>query len=115
MPDNFSPELDVLREFIDNNNLRVNHSNIHLKSKCNFRTGRRNTNVYSDVIISFNNYNRECIVIIFKDFDVNFYPTVFLTPYQNIDIDEDALIIKGFFQNKRLGRYKVSIFPINKN
>ena len=112
MPDKFYPELDVLREFIENNNLYVNHSNIHLKSKCNFKTPRRQTDVDSDVIISFNNYNRECIVLIFKDFDQSFYPTVFLTPYQNIEIDDDVLIINGFFQNKKLGRYKVSISPL---
>lgn len=57
MPNNFLPELDVLREFIDINNLHINHSNIHLKSKCNFKTLRIHTDVYSDVIISFNNYN----------------------------------------------------------
>jgi hypothetical protein len=115
MSDKIYPELNVLREFIENNNLCVNHSNIHLKSKCNFKTPRRHTDVDSDVIISFNNYNRECIVIIFKDFDQNFYPTVFLTPYQNIDIDDEALIIKGFFQNRKLGRYTVSISPLNKS
>ena len=30
MPNNFLPVLDILREFIDINNLHINHSNIHL-------------------------------------------------------------------------------------
>lgn len=115
MSDKFYSDLDVLREFACINNLSVNHSNIQFKSKCNFKTARRQTNVNSRVILSFNNDKQECIVIILKDFDVNFYPTVFIVSYHNIALNESALIINGAFTNKNLGKYRVSILPLSQN
>lgn len=60
-------------------------------------------------MLIFDDELQEMKIIIIKDFDMNFYPTVFRRVYNEVSLIDGMLIIKGRFQNKKLGRYTVTI------
>lgn len=95
---------------ITNINLNsVNKSNITFQYKCMFQSARRMTSIISDVMILFDDELQEMKIIILKDFDMHFYPTILERAYNDITVEDGRLIIKGRFRKKILGRYTITI------
>lgn len=107
-----------ISNFVNQNRLRDDKSNILFKAEVTFSTALTNSKVFESIIrIEFNGYDGfGKLEILANDIDSKIYPTSFSALFQTYSIDENGnLCITGYHnQNPRIGSYMVLIRIVEK-
>lgn len=114
MSDKHHSNITLLKEFVEINDLKDNHSNIHFNCEFDIETEKTNANVNCNARITFNNFSKNGEVSIICDLDANIYPTVFLAEHQNMELDNGILVITGKHPSNLIGKYTAIITAYDK-
>lgn len=105
----------VLKDFVEDFNLKDNHSNIFFNANIEIVTTQKNLKLSADVRITFNGYNNYGTVTIINDgIDPKLFPEIFMAQQDDFAIANDSrLVISGnHTNNAKIGQYTVKITPI---
>lgn len=109
--------LDNLRDFVSYFDLMDNHSNIFLNAMIEIETSKRQANVDSEIMISYDDFpSAGKLTILDRESLLNpyEYPTIFYVEYQEFEfINNKCLKISGnHIKNSEIGKYDVIIYPL---
>ena len=109
--------LSNLRDFVSYFDLMDNHSNIFFDAIINLETSKRDINIKSEIMVSYDDFpSAGKLTILDKENYLNpyEYPTIFYIEYQEFEfIDNKFLRITGnHTKNHEIGKYEVLIYPL---
>lgn len=114
----YEKNLDLLRDFVDENDLQDNHSHIFFNCFYTLKSETLNERIDCEASITFEFPTEGEIKIIKRldseKLDHKIYPTQFLAKFQDFDLEYGVITVRGKHPNKEIGKYTAYIEPYGK-
>ncbi len=113
--DKHSKNIGILRNFVFDNDLMDNHSNIHFNCYVKLETQINAEEFECDAMITFDNFMSEGeLTFLSHDLDPYYYPTIFKAKFNNFNLIGNELTISDKHPSDKIGEYSVKIIPLSR-